>query len=64
MNNIWYKATLLGLILMFIFAPYAGFAPLILVDLIASIYWFLTSIVKVLIFGEQEIIDYKDEAKE
>ena len=62
MNSVLYKAILLGFLLMFIFAPYAGFAPLLLVVLIASIYWFLTSIVKVLVFGEENPIDYQDEA--
>ena len=60
MNSVWYKAILLGLLLMFIFAPYAGFAPLLLVVLIASIYWFLTSIVRVLIFGDRNTVDYSD----
>ena len=62
MNSVWYKSLLLGLLLMFIFAPYAGFAPLLLVVLIASVYWFLTSIVKTLVFGEQDTIDYQKEA--
>ena len=62
MNSVWYKAILLGLLLMFIFAPYAGFAPLLLVVLITSVYWFLTSIVKVLVFGERDTIDYQEEA--
>jgi|GEM_PF-3381596 len=61
MNNIWYKIALLGFLLMFIFAPYAGFAPLLLVLLIASVYWFLTSIVKVLVFGQQNEVDYPSE---
>ena len=58
MNSVWYKAILLGLLLMFIFAPYAGFAPLLLVIFIATAYWFITSIVKVLVFGEQDARDY------
>ena len=61
MNSVWYKALLLGLLLMFIFAPYAGFAPLLLVVLIASVYWFLTSIIRTLTFGEENAIDYKKE---
>lgn len=64
MNSIWYKALLLGLLLMFIFAPYAGFAPLLLVVLIASVYWFLTSIVQTLVFGDRNTIDYQREIKE
>ena len=53
MNNIWYRVILLGLILTLILAPFAGFAPLLLVLLIASIYWFISSLVQTLIFGEQ-----------
>ena len=64
MNSVWYKALLLGILLMFIFAPYAGFAPLLLVVLIASVYWFLTSIVRTLVFGEGDAIDYQREIKE
>ena len=60
MNSVLYKAALLGLLLMFIFAPYAGFAPLLLIVLIASVYWFITSIVKVLVFGEQDRVEYSD----
>ncbi len=61
MNSIWYKIALLGFLLMFIFAPYAGFAPILLVLFIASIYWFLTSLVKVLVFGRQNEVDYSSE---
>ena len=60
MNSVLYKPALLGLLLMFIFAPYAGFAPLLLIVLIASVYWFITSIVKVLVFGEQDRVEYSD----
>ena len=52
MNNIWYKIALLGFVLTFVLAPFAGFAPLFLVILIASVYWFLSSMVQILIFGE------------
>lgn len=62
MNSVWYKALLLGILLMFIFAPFAGFAPLLLVVLIASVYWFSTSIVKTLVFGEQNMTEYPKEA--
>ncbi|HEY9769908.1 MAG TPA: hypothetical protein V6C71_15670 [Coleofasciculaceae cyanobacterium] len=54
MNNIWYKTILFGLLLMLILAPFAGFAPLLLVLLIAGVVWFFSSILKVLIFGETE----------
>lgn len=52
MDNIWYKVILFGLLLMLVLAPFAGFAPLLLVLLLAGVYWFFGSIVKVLIFGE------------
>lgn len=61
MNSILYKAIILGLLLMLITAPFAGFAPLLLVVLIASIYWFLTSIVRVLVFGEHDTASYQKE---
>ena len=54
MNDIWYKAILFGLLLMLIFAPFAGFAPLLLIMLIAGICWFVVPIVKILIFGESK----------
>ena len=52
MNNIWTKVILFGLLLMLVLAPFAGFAPLLLVLLLAGTYWFVSSIAKVLIFGE------------
>ncbi|MDY6902901.1 MAG: hypothetical protein SWZ49_33240 [Cyanobacteriota bacterium] len=54
MNNIWYKAFLFSLLLMLIFAPFAGFAPLLLIILMAGTYWFIAPIVSVLIFGESQ----------
>lgn len=54
MNSIWYKTILFGLLLMLILAPFAGFAPLLLVLLIAGVVWFFSSILKVLILGESE----------
>lgn len=52
MDNIWYRVILLGLLLMLVLAPFAGFAPLLLVLLLAGVYWFFSSIVRILIFGE------------
>ena len=52
MNNIWYKALLTGLLFMLILAPFAGLAPLMIVILIATAYWFFSSLAQVLIFGE------------
>jgi hypothetical protein len=57
MNNIWYRVILFGLLLMLILAPFAGFAPLLLVLLLAGVYWFFSSIVRVLIFGESSNSD-------
>lgn len=53
MNNIWYRLILLGLLLMFVLAPFAGFAPLLLIILIAGVYWAVVPIVKILIYGKQ-----------
>lgn len=57
MDNIWYRVILFGLLLMLILAPFAGFAPLLLVLLLAGAYWFFSSIVRVLIFGESSSSD-------
>lgn len=54
MNNIWYRLTFFSLLLMLIFAPFAGFAPLLLVILIAGSYWFLSPIAKIIIAGSTE----------
>lgn len=54
MNNIWYKVILFGLLLTLVLAPFAGFAPLLLIILVAASYWFFGSILKVLVFGEAE----------
>lgn len=57
MNNIWSRLVLFGFLLMLILAPFAGFAPLLLVLLLAGTYWFFSSIVRVLIFGQSEQSD-------
>ncbi|MEM8723155.1 MAG: hypothetical protein AAGE84_28360 [Cyanobacteria bacterium P01_G01_bin.39] len=54
MNNIWYRFTLFGFMLLLIFAPFAGFAPLLLIILITGIYWFLSPIAKIIIAGNTE----------
>ncbi|MBE9047512.1 hypothetical protein IQ255_24435 [Pleurocapsales cyanobacterium LEGE 10410] len=54
MNNIWYRTILFVLLLTMVLAPFAGFAPLLLVILIAASYWFFGSILKTLVFGESE----------
>lgn len=57
MNNIWYKTILFGLLLMLVLAPFAGFAPLLLVLLIVAAYWFFSSILQVLITGKSETVE-------
>jgi uncharacterized membrane protein YqjE len=54
MNDFWYKATILGLLVMFVLAPFAGFAPLLLMLLIAGVYWFFAPIIQAL-FGKSKI---------
>lgn len=53
MNNILYQIILLGLLLMLVLAPFAGLAPLLLVILVAAVYWCFSSIARILIFGEK-----------
>ncbi|ELS04254.1 hypothetical protein Xen7305DRAFT_00039820 [Xenococcus sp. PCC 7305] len=53
MNTIWYRLILLSLLLILVLAPFAGFAPLLLIMLIAGIYWFISSIIQIFLFGEE-----------
>jgi hypothetical protein len=39
---------------MLVLAPFAGFAPLLLLILIAGTYWLIGSIVQILIFGQSD----------
>lgn len=59
MNDFWYKATIFGLLLMFILAPFAGFAPLLLILLIAGVYWFFAPVIQALL-GKSEISDRQE----
>lgn len=52
MNNFWYKATIFCLLVMFVLAPFAGFAPLLLIALIAGSYWFFAPVIQAL-FGKK-----------
>jgi hypothetical protein len=52
MNDFWYKATIFCLLVMFVLAPFAGFAPLLLIVLIAGIYWFFVPVIQAL-FGKK-----------
>jgi hypothetical protein len=52
MNNIWSKIIVFSLLLILVLAPFAGFAPLLLIVLIAGTFWFLGSIFQILVFGQ------------
>lgn len=52
MNNIWSKIIIFSLLLTLVLAPFAGFAPLLLIILITGAFWFLTSIFQIVILGE------------
>ena len=54
MNSIWYRIVLLVFLLTLILAPFAGFAPLLLIILFAGVYWFVVSIGQILIFGDPD----------
>ncbi len=54
MNTLGLRIIAFGLLLMLVLAPFAGFAPLFLIILFAGVYWFFSSIVWVLIFGESQ----------
>lgn len=58
MDNLWYRLFFLIMLLFFILAPFAGFAPLMLVILIAGVCYFLYSIARILVFGKSEKKDY------
>lgn len=46
MNNRLGKIVIFGLLLMLLFAPFAGFAPLMLILLGFGIYWMIGSLVQ------------------
>lgn len=46
MNNRLGKIVIFGLLLMLLFAPFAGFAPLMLILLAFGIYWIIGSLVQ------------------
>lgn len=46
MNNRLGKTVIFGLLLMLLFAPFAGFAPLMLILLGFGIYWMIGSLVQ------------------
>lgn len=61
MNDFWYKATIFGLLLMFVCAPFAGFAPLLLIILIGGCYWFFAPIVRAF-FNKPEIVGNRSDS--
>ncbi|MDY6781881.1 MAG: hypothetical protein SW833_04900 [Cyanobacteriota bacterium] len=52
MNQLWTKAVLLVFLLTFVLAPFAGFAPLMLLVLVLGIAWFVSSIWQALVSDE------------
>ena len=54
MDSVLYRLTIYSLLLMLVFAPFAGFAPLMLVILITGTYWILSPIAKMLIFRKKD----------
>jgi hypothetical protein len=54
MNSIWLRIILFGLLLTLVLAPFAGFAPLLLIILIAGTLWFLASIFQILVLGNSD----------
>ena len=52
MDSTLFRLVLLCFLLMLVLAPFAGFAPLLLVLLIAGTYWVISPIAKILIFGD------------
>lgn len=54
MNSFWLRIIAFGLLLLLVLAPFASFAPLFLIILVAGTFWFLGSIFQVLIFGESK----------
>ena len=57
MNDFWYKATIFGLLLMFVCAPFAGFAPLLLIILIGGCYWFFAPVVRAFFARPEAVSD-------
>jgi hypothetical protein len=56
MSGFWYKTIIFGLLLMFVLAPFAGFAPILLILLAAGVYWFFAPIFQAL-FGKSTVDD-------
>ncbi|AFZ17467.1 hypothetical protein [Allocoleopsis franciscana] len=60
MNNRLGKIVIFGLLLMLLFAPFAGFAPLMLILLAFGIYWMVGSLVEA--FFSDDVAQKNDNA--
>lgn len=54
MNRNLATILLVSLLLLFLLAPFAGLAPLMLLLLVAGVVWVVGSLLQVLIFGEKD----------
>jgi hypothetical protein len=60
MNNRIGKIVIFGLLLMLLFAPFAGFAPLMLILLAFGVYWMIGSLVQA--FFSDDVAQKNDKA--
>lgn len=60
MNNRLGKTVIFGLLLMLLFAPFAGFAPLMLILLGFGIYWMIGSLIQA--FFSDDVAHKNDKA--
>jgi hypothetical protein len=60
MNNSLGKIVIFGLLLMLLFAPFAGFAPLMLILLAFGVYWMIGSLVQA--FFSDDVAQKNDKA--
>jgi hypothetical protein len=60
MNNRLGKIVIFGLLLMLLFAPFAGFAPLMLILLAFGVYWMIGSLVQA--FFSDDVAQKNDKA--
>lgn len=54
MNRNLTTILLVALLLLFLLAPFAGLAPLMLLLLVAGVIWGVGSLLQVLVFGEED----------
>jgi hypothetical protein len=60
MNNRLGKIVIFGLLLMLLFAPFAGFAPLMLILLAFGVYWMIGSLIQA--FFSDDVAQKNDKA--